>query len=206
MAGLKEFHSFVGKFVSLWQNGIEASLHVDSKAGEATVSLQVGLGQALPLQQHQPLPKLQPSRLRRRQRRAEARKVAEQVAKTDAFAEEAGRGVDSAEQEASKSSTVDKTVKVPEKEETEVTEKGTQNVVEKASKDAAAPEMVATASVIVDDEFCSNDSYSDKPAPTTSPGAAPAPTSPPPRGPRGLGGFDYYSMTYEDPSDYELSD
>ena len=85
MAGLKEFHSFVGKFVSLWQNGIEASLHVDSKAGEATVSLQVGLGHAQPLQEQQPLPKSRPSRLRRRQRRAEARKTAEEVAKSDAI-------------------------------------------------------------------------------------------------------------------------
>ena len=88
MAGLKEFHSFVGKFVSLWQNGIEASLHVDSKAGEATVSLQVGLGHAQPLQEQQPLPKSRPSRLRRRQRRAEARKTAEEVAKSDAIAED----------------------------------------------------------------------------------------------------------------------
>ena len=114
MAGLKEFHSFVGKFVSLWQNGIEASLHVDSKAGEATVSLQVGLGHALPLQQQHPLPKPRPSHLMHRQRRAEARKVAEQVAKSDAIEEEAGLRVDSAVQ-ASKSSTVDKTVKVPQK-------------------------------------------------------------------------------------------
>ena len=85
-------------------------------------------------------------------------------------------------------------MKVPEK--VEVTENETKSVVEKASKDTAAlPEMVATVSVNVDDEFCSNDSYNDKPAPTTSPGAAPAQPSPPPRGPRGLGGFDYYSMT-----------
>ena len=100
-------------------------------------------------------------------------------------------------------------MKVPEKEETEVSEKGTQNVVEKASKDAAAPEMVETVSVTVDDEFCSNDSYCDKPTPRASPppGAATAPPpSPQPRGRRGLGGFNYYSMTYENPSDEEISD
>ena len=61
--------------------------------------------------------------------------------------------------------------------------------------------------MIVNDEFCSNDSYSDKPTPTTSPGvaaaAAPPPPPPPSRGPRGLGGIDYYTMTYEDPSDYD---
>jgi hypothetical protein len=60
-------------------------------------------------------------------------------------------------------------VKVPLKVETEVAEKGTKNVVEKASKDAAVPEMDEIVSVIVDDEFCSNDSYSDKPTPTTLP-------------------------------------
>ena len=107
--------------------------------------------------------------------------------------------------QASKSSTVDKTVKVPQKVETEVAEKGTENVAEKASKDTAVPEMVEKVSVIVDDEFCSNDSYSDKPTQTTSPGAAAAPP-PPPTKSRGLGGFDYYSMTYKYPSDYEFSD
>ena len=59
--------------------------------------------------------------------------------------------------------------------------------------------MVEKVSVIVDDEFCSDDSFSDKPTHTISPDAAAAPPIPPSRG---LGGFDYYSMTYEDPSDY----
>ena len=101
-----KFRNFVGKFVSLWQNGIEASLHVDSKAGEATVSLQVGLGHALPLQQH-PLPKSWPYRLRRRQRRAEARRTAEEVSKSNA--EETGLKVDvDGAVQASKSPTVEK--------------------------------------------------------------------------------------------------
>ena len=96
-------------------------------------------------------------------------------------------------------------MKVPPKVETEVAEKGTENVVEKASKDAAVPEMDETVSVIADDEFFPNNSYSNKPTPTTSPaaGAAAAPPPPPSRGPRGLGGIDYYTMTYEDPSDYD---
>ena len=132
-----------------WQNDFKASLHIDSKVGEDSVSFQVGLGQALPLQEQHLLPKLQPSRLRRRQRRAEARKVAEEVAKS---AEEADLGVDSAVQ-ASKSSTVDKIVKVSQKEEIVVAEKDTINVVEKASKDSAAPEMVETVSV-TEDEIC----------------------------------------------------
>ena len=93
-------------------------------------------------------------------------------------------------------------MKVPQKVETEVDEKGTENVAKKDNKDTAVPEMVETVSVLVDDEFCSNDSYSNKPTPTTSPGAAAAPPPPPSRE---LGGFDYYRMTYEDHSDDEFS-
>ena len=81
MAGLKEFDSFIGKFVSLWKNGFEASLNVNSKAGEAFINLQVGLGQVLPFLQPQHLQRRQPgpSRQRRQQRRAEARREADQV-------------------------------------------------------------------------------------------------------------------------------
>ena len=44
MAGLIELDSFVGKFVRLWQSGNDASLKVESKAGKATVILQLDLG------------------------------------------------------------------------------------------------------------------------------------------------------------------
>lgn len=77
MADLMEFNSFVSKFVNLWQNGLEANLHVNSEAGEAFINLQVGLGQVLPFQHRQP----GPSRLRCRQRRAESRsRAAEEAA------------------------------------------------------------------------------------------------------------------------------
>ena len=46
MAGHYELDNFVRKFVSLWNSGCEASLHVESKAGNAFISLQLGLGQA----------------------------------------------------------------------------------------------------------------------------------------------------------------
>ena len=75
MAGLGQFHSFIGKFVSLWQNGLDAKLSVNSRAGEAWINLQVGLGEAhsqvsqVPGQVRAP----GPSRLRRRQRRADSR-------------------------------------------------------------------------------------------------------------------------------------
>ena len=46
MAGNDELGKFVRKFVSLWQSGSNARLHVDSEAVFAHVSLQVDLGQA----------------------------------------------------------------------------------------------------------------------------------------------------------------
>ena len=46
MAGHYEFDNFVRKLVSLWNSRCEASLHVESKAGNAFISLQLGLGQA----------------------------------------------------------------------------------------------------------------------------------------------------------------
>ena len=44
--GLHELDSFVKKFVSLWRSGCEANLQVQSRAGNAYVNLQLGLGQA----------------------------------------------------------------------------------------------------------------------------------------------------------------
>ena len=52
MAGLGQINSFVVKFVSLWQSGLNASLHLNTKDYEAHVNLCVGLGQA-PLPPHQ---------------------------------------------------------------------------------------------------------------------------------------------------------
>ena len=52
MAGLRELNSFLGKFVSLWQEGHTASLQLSTTGGEAHLNLQVGLGRA-PQLQHQ---------------------------------------------------------------------------------------------------------------------------------------------------------
>lgn len=106
MAGLRELNSFIGKFVSLWQTGYEAHLHLNSLAGQAQVSLQVGLGQAqLPHHRHVP----GPSRARRRERRAVARRAAEEATTNEKTAAEdvaeevhegtAGEAVDSVEAE-----------------------------------------------------------------------------------------------------------
>ena len=48
MARMDELDSFVRKFVNLWKSGCEASLNVESKAGNAYVNLRVGLGHAHP--------------------------------------------------------------------------------------------------------------------------------------------------------------
>jgi hypothetical protein len=44
-----ELDSFVFKLKNLWRNGQDATLSVKTKAGEAWVELQVGLGRSLDL-------------------------------------------------------------------------------------------------------------------------------------------------------------
>ena len=74
MAGLEEINSFVTKFVSLWRNGIQARLFMETEAGKASINLCADLGQTcLPPVQNR---RVGGSRLRRRERRAEARQVA----------------------------------------------------------------------------------------------------------------------------------
>ena len=78
-------------------------------------------------------------------------------------------------------------MQIPDKvQDDDVAEKATKNVAENAKNDTAVPEMVETVSCIVDDEFCSNESYSDIPTTTaTYTGAAAAPAPPPPQPSRG---------------------
>jgi hypothetical protein len=114
MAGLEQLNSFIGKFVSLWQAGLDASLELKAFQGKASAHIHVGLGQAPRLQKTQPpqphhVPS--PSRVRRRARREEARRLAaeqaEDAANTEArqvennVAEKAG--IDEAENANSKS-------------------------------------------------------------------------------------------------------
>ena len=81
MAGNDELGKFVQKFVSLWQSGRNARLHVESASGNAYVSLQVDLGQAKPLAgggQHgcgQGHRGGSPAKQRRRERRESERKA-----------------------------------------------------------------------------------------------------------------------------------
>jgi hypothetical protein len=95
MAGLVEMNSFIGKFVNLWQSGSDASLKIESSAGKASVVLQLELGSPFP--QGHPLAAHHTgnARSRRRERRAEARKVASgNVENDDVTAQETGKAVE----------------------------------------------------------------------------------------------------------------
>ena len=86
MAGLTQFQSFVGKFVSLWQQGLDARLNVNCSAGQAWVQLHVGLVDAHGPQQQEPQGHVRvpgPACLRRRQRRAEERRKEAEKAKEE---------------------------------------------------------------------------------------------------------------------------
>ena len=83
MAGLEQLNSFIGKFVSLWQAGLDASLELKTFQGKASAHIHVGLGQAPCLQKTRPpqphhVPS--PSRVCRRARREEARRLAAEQA------------------------------------------------------------------------------------------------------------------------------
>ena len=79
MASVFEINSFVGKFLHLWNTGRNASLNIESQAGNAAVTLRLDLGQ----------PSQQPHHFhgtnagdRCRQRRADSRKSAAEEAQS----------------------------------------------------------------------------------------------------------------------------
>ena len=81
--------SFVIKFKHLWNAGHDATLKVETHAGEAFVTLQVGLGRPPPppyhpVPQHHPRHHIGPARQRRRDRRAAARDQHGAVAEEEA--------------------------------------------------------------------------------------------------------------------------
>ena len=89
MAGLIEMNAFIGKFVKLWQSGRDANLKIESKAGQAVVSLQLDLGYPHPPPPHHPVPVVRAAQVRRRQRRAAERQTAAEADREEAKAEEA---------------------------------------------------------------------------------------------------------------------
>ena len=85
---LSELDSFLLKFKCLWKTGYDAHLDFDTKAGEAWVGLRVRLGRVHgPLEQLFPQPQTRsrngPSRQRRRERRAAARKEVEETSHSE---------------------------------------------------------------------------------------------------------------------------
>ena len=78
MAGESELDSFVRKFKSLWKSGRDAKLHVQTEAGNVTLS--VGLGQVPPGHHlHAVHPRGGgPARQRRRERREAERHASEE--------------------------------------------------------------------------------------------------------------------------------
>ena len=83
MAGASELDSFVRKFRILWQSGCDAKLHVQSEAGNAFVTLSVGLGQVPPGHKHHVVHHRGggPARQRRKVRRKAERQAAEEAVK-----------------------------------------------------------------------------------------------------------------------------
>ena len=79
MAGTQELTSLLRKFVNLWQSGCDAKLDIESKAGNAYVTLSVGLGNVLPGHHHGHVGHHRgggPARQRRKERRDLERRTA----------------------------------------------------------------------------------------------------------------------------------
>ena len=76
---MAEISSFVEKFVNLWKRGGDVSLNLETHAGQVCVSLRLGLGKFATdtddLNDMVHRKKVSPSRLRRRERRATARRL-----------------------------------------------------------------------------------------------------------------------------------
>ena len=123
MASFAEVNSFIGKFVNLWQSGRDACLQLETQAGQACVTLRLGLGD----HPRHHLQKVSPSRQRRRVRRAESRLAsAEKVKATEKKATAAEEAV----------ATTKKAVVV---EETAIDPKETGNASEEEGIGAVSP-------------------------------------------------------------------
>ena len=137
MAGLYEVNSFVGKFMHLWKSGYDASLHLKTRDGKATINLQLGLGQAPP---PPPPPRRVPgpSRQSRTQRRALAREPAEQ-AKKNTEVEVAENATEEVEQIESESDDI--------------------GADAKSTEDVVEAEPTKATEDVVEDEFCPDEVY-----------------------------------------------
>ena len=161
MAGLEQLNSFVGKFISLWKLGIDASLEINSNAaGDARVTIQAGIGQAQQL--HHPVPREQrvpgPARLRRRQRREDARKANAEQAKQEEAVEETDKEVCEVEPQLVEETTDENLGSKADKTEI-VTSDATSDV---SKIEAKVDEHSAVKAFIVNDEVCKDSEYDEK--------------------------------------------
>ena len=145
MAGLEQLNSFIGKFVSLWQAGLDASLELKTFQGKASAHIHVGLGQAPCLQKTRPpqphhVPS--PSRVRRRARREEARRIAAEPSEQV----EAGQAEDAGNMEARQVENI-------------VAEEAVIDEAENANSSDVVQEVVNEVNSTVIDEICPNDEY-----------------------------------------------
>ena len=199
MAGLQELNSFIGKFVSLWKGGFEASLNIQSKAGKATMNLQVELEEALPVK------KVSPSQFRRRERRAEARRLADEAAEEDEVEETTVSATSATVVSTAAEKAIAEKVKAVEAIGERARSKETTAEKEAVSSDEPNTPAVEVERVLeetvekdkvpkIDDEFCSNEVYSQektvKPSPRSSSVAPPSTYRKPV--------FDYYTLDYDD--------
>ena len=81
MSSLIEINSFVGKFLHLWNTGRNASLNIESQAGDTAVTLRLDL--CKPVHQPHHSHGLTNARDRRRQRRAERIKSGAEEAQSE---------------------------------------------------------------------------------------------------------------------------
>ena len=194
-----EIDSFVRKFKTLCQLGRSANLTLSSNAGKASLHLRVDLGV---LSQESPPPPKQtrngPARLRRREKRAAARKANAEEAEATLTAEE--REVLEWAEKAKTKAVAEKAI-VPVEESTDVEPKKTEQV-EKETQ---------TSAVEVTDELCKDSEYGSK-SPNDSNKEEPKSVEaashqkPPPIRDRALGGIDKYTVTYDDPTDDEYKE
>ena len=192
-----EIDSFVKKFKSLCQLGRTAKLTLTSNAGKASINLSVDL-EVLPQEVLPPPPKHSrngPARLRRREKRAAARK---------ADAEEAEAKLTTEEKEVLELAANAKNKVMV--EEAIVSAKVATNLAPKKSAQVEQQQSKASA-VEVTDEVCSDSEYGAR-APPDESKAKPKSVEvkkhhpkPPPIREKTLGGKKYYTLTYEDPSD-----
>ena len=195
-----QLDSFYVKFKNLLLSEQDATLTLKSESGRAVISLCVDLGHVLSRPDLPKQPRNGPSRQRHCENRAAVRQLA--VEKTKADAEEAPEKVNTTEEEAKDTFQ-------------EKAEQAFLNHFEINAEEALAIETVETAeeaiatSKVPKDEFCNDETYQ-KPAETNSTNGMSATSTPAsssnaatrPSTPfRGLGGVDYYTLTYDDPSD-----